>query len=675
LAWCHIVLGIVAYRTGNYEEAQKHHEAAQYLFRWEAKDSEGLAEALNGLGLCSKQRCDLTKAAEYFTSAHELCVEVGSYRTAAIALQNIGIVEFKLGNWTDAESRFKEALAANQRIGRRIGVVRSTIGYANVLRAQGRWQDAEPLYVEARNLAEAGGFQREKVLATEFLGELCFDQGKVKEALLLYDQGLSAAEAFAPEGDLITELCRRRAEAYLAIGDIEQAQRELNRALKMAQKISDVYELGALYRVEGIMYARLGSHEKAVDRLRTAMGHFETVNEKPELTKAMLALGIVLRDGESEGEKQTAGRLLLKAQINCEDMGSQSLYDRLSETLGLLGVGSTMLADSGAHYGVKADDLISELPFKIIAEDPTMHEVVRRAAQLSMNGARVLIQGETGVGKNLLADIFRHACQEAGKPFVELDCATLPSELVESELFGHVRGAFSGAVKDKAGILEQADGGTVFLNEIGELSPRLQTKLLTVLDDGVYRRVGDCSARRLRVRVIAATNRDIAAEVEKGTFRRDLYYRLSQVLLWVPPLRQRPNDVQALAEHFLAEFGKREEKSLRNSQSLLKALKSYSWPGNVRELQNLMETLVLSVPDGAVLESSRLLRYPGIKPDESDLSSSAGNLNDRVEAFKRREVTRVLEDCAGNRTQAADVLGVSRAGLLKMLKRFNVDPH
>jgi len=669
VGWCHLTLGLVLYRTGGFADAQEHLEAAHYLFKWEIKDRDGLAEVLSALGLCSKQRCELAKAAKYFEDAHELSIERGNSRSTAIILQNMAIVAFKLGNWDRAEASFKEALKVNRRIGRRVGIIRATIGYANLLRGRGRWGEAEEMYLNAAELSRTGKFRREEVLAQEFLGEMRFEQRKPKEALRLYDQALRLAKEFAPEGDLITELCRRRAEAYLALGDIQRARAEVETGLRVARKIGDSYELGALYRVEGLIFKRIGDRQKCIRKLKDSVEHFDAANEKPELTKSVLALGLALRETGADSERQAGSRFLLKAQLLSEEMDSPALYDRTSGLLGLLGVGSAGVVEAGGSPSLSGGELMSDLPFEIVADDPAMLDVVRRAAQLSTNGVRVLIQGETGVGKNLLASIFRFACEKAGKPFVELDCATLPPELVESELFGHVRGAFSGAVRDKSGILEQADGGTVFLNEIGELTPRLQTKLLTVLDDGVYRRVGDCKLSRIRVRVVAATNRDLAAEVEKGTFRRDLYYRLTQVLLRVPPLRQRPRDVRALTHFFLAAMAEREQKRVTASEPFLRALESYSWPGNVRELKNLLESIVLGVPDGSTLDTGQLLQHSDMG-DAAGVSSAAGTLSDRVEAFKKREVLRVLKECDGNRTLAASMLGLSRAGLLKMLKRF-----
>jgi DNA-binding NtrC family response regulator len=299
----------------------------------------------------------------------------------------------------------------------------------------------------------------------------------------------------------------------------------------------------------------------------------------------------------------------------------------------------------------------------------SMRALARLVARVAPKDITVLITGESGTGKERVAEALVRASPRAEKPFVRFNCAALSPELAEAELFGHARGAFTGAVRARPGLFGEADGGTILLDEVGELAPNAQAKLLRVLQEGEVRPVGEEKSRTVDVRVLAATHRDLEAEVKAGRFREDLFYRLNVVRLHVPPLRERPDDVTLLARHFLERFAARfGVEALRIPGALLDRLRAHAWPGNVRELENALESLVaLSPPEGLDLSLLPFGRGEAAPVEEGPLS-----LKQRVEAYERGLVHEALKGALGNRSEAARRLGISRVTLHDKLKKYGL---
>jgi DNA-binding NtrC family response regulator len=296
-------------------------------------------------------------------------------------------------------------------------------------------------------------------------------------------------------------------------------------------------------------------------------------------------------------------------------------------------------------------------------------EAMRRlavlVARVAPRDVTVLLTGESGTGKERVAEAIVAASRRAERPFVRFNCAALTPELAEAELFGHAKGAFTGAARARPGLFGEADGGTILLDEVGELAAGAQAKLLRALQDGEVRPVGEERPRTVDVRVIAATHLDLAEEVGAGRFREDLFYRLNVVHLRVPPLRERPEDVKALARHFLDRFSARFGTSpLRVPEALFDRLAAHAWPGNVRELENAIEGLVaLSPPDALDL---------ALLPGDRAAEGAPLSLRDRVQAYERGLVVEALRAARGNRTEAARRLGVSRVTLHDKLRRYGL---
>jgi len=314
----------------------------------------------------------------------------------------------------------------------------------------------------------------------------------------------------------------------------------------------------------------------------------------------------------------------------------------------------------------------------IRSEKSIMNDICTKIRRVAPYDISVLVTGESGTGKELAARALHYNSHRADKAFIVENCAALPDQLLESELFGYKSGAFTGAVEDRVGLFERANGGTIFLDEIGEVSPAFQVKLLRVLQEGEIRPLGASKTRQIDVRVIAATNRDLAADVKTGRFREDLYYRLTPISIHLPPLRERIEDIPALSEKLLEQAMNHLGKRVKGiSDEALSCMQAYHWPGNVRELQNeIQQILVMCDHDflGADLLSPRILRAA---PREEELeiqslSKLHGNLKERVEAIESRILKECLIRHQWNKSRAAKELGLSRVGLRSKLERYGL---
>ena len=308
----------------------------------------------------------------------------------------------------------------------------------------------------------------------------------------------------------------------------------------------------------------------------------------------------------------------------------------------------------------------------IVSADPAMGELLRTLSQVAPTEIPVLIQGETGTGKELIARALYRRSRRASGPFVVLNCAAIPGSLIESELFGHVRGAFTDAKQDRIGLIGSANRGTLFLDEIGEMPVDLQASLLRVLQSGDFTRLGSVRSETVDVRVVAASNRDLEKEIEEGGFRSDLYFRLSAVTLRIPPLRERPQDIRLLADHFLRAYASRYGRiPPRLSEECLIALASCAFPGNVRELEGEMARLVVVSAPGEVVPLSAISqRILGRQQGNAKKTAILEPMS--LAEMEKKLIITVLEHTDGNRTRAAEVLGISREGLRVKLQRLGV---
>ncbi len=310
----------------------------------------------------------------------------------------------------------------------------------------------------------------------------------------------------------------------------------------------------------------------------------------------------------------------------------------------------------------------------ILSADPRMADIKRMATQVAATDATIMIRGESGTGKDLLASAIHQNSPRSGKPYITVNCGALPETLLESELFGHVKGSFTGAIRDHDGLFRAADGGTLFLDEIAETTPAIQVKLLRVLEDKKVTPIGSTTGRPADVRLIAATNADLEAAVQSGRFRADLYYRLNVIQIVVPPLRERPEDIELLSTHFIERSCERAGCTTKKlSQAALELLKRYRWPGNVRELQNVIERAVVLSKKAALDLADfpdKLSLEQAVTPASNELPSTP-----TLESIEKAYIYWVLNQTEWQKSKAAQILGIDNSTLYRKISKYKFDQH
>ena len=329
----------------------------------------------------------------------------------------------------------------------------------------------------------------------------------------------------------------------------------------------------------------------------------------------------------------------------------------------------------------------------LIGSSPQMQKVYGLIKKVSDTDATILIEGESGTGKELIAKTIHFNSSRAQNPFLPFNCAAIPRDLLESELFGHERGAFTGAINTRIGRFERANGGTILLDEIGELHPSFQVKLLRVLQEREFERVGGSKTIKVDVRILAATNKNLEKETRAGNFREDLFYRLNVIPLHIPPLRERREDVSLLTDYFLTYFSKkRKRENVRIVPEVVHLFMQYPWPGNVRELQNLIERVIILSEDGLIVPKDlpqRFQDYQGLplpRQDQSEVSIDPNepfrevllpeqgvNMNGLVEEMEKSLIQQAIRKSKGVKSKAAELLGLKRTTLLEKMKKFEID--
>jgi DNA-binding NtrC family response regulator len=378
----------------------------------------------------------------------------------------------------------------------------------------------------------------------------------------------------------------------------------------------------------------------------TGLDLIRHVRENLKNTEVMLITGYATVEGAVQAIKSGAEEYLSKPFTD------EELFAAVQRALEKLHLRRT------SHKGAPA----VSLGFGLIGQSQAMANVFQAIAKAASSSATVLISGESGTGKELVARAIHYSSPRSAAPFVAVNCGGIPEGLLESELFGHIKGAFTGATESRAGFFQTADGGTIFLDEISDTSAAMQVKLLRVLQEREVCMVGSRRTQRVDVRVLAATNKDLFSLVKKGTFREDLYFRLNVINIPVPPLRERGVDAVLLADHFAARFAKEQGKtSPRFSDSALGVLARYDWPGNVRELENIIQRLVV-MTDGDTID------IPDLPPSMRFCASTSAGMNRTLLEVERDHIRNVLANVDGNKTRAAEILGIDRKTLREKLK-------
>jgi len=638
---------------GETGEAEKAFRDAESLFR--RNDClEGQSRALNLLaGLFFRQN-DYRNSLRVLMDAITIVKRLNDHAKLAFMMGNIGRIYTFMGDFERACKHLQINIDMSEELGQTIEVARASLSLGYVRLQQADYAAAEKSFERARQCLARQSSPRDEVIYRTYLGELYYRSGRLDDARATLDAALAQAESIAPDTTLVGRVLRHLAETALLQDNTQAAARYAARAMAIMEKAGEKVESGALCRIKAIIAERKEQVDEARELYIRAIDRLGESGVRFEKAEALLAAG---RSAVFEPRKRMT--YLFRAE---EFFRRSNLTTRLQETDRLI---------AGTEYP-RAAQPVENLVASADAGDhdylTASPEIIRFKKQLAFvakSDLPILLTGETGVGKDHMAKYY-HAMTRPDKPFVAVNCASIPETLLESELFGYHRGAFTGAEHDKEGLFVAANGGVLYLDEIGDMPLSLQAKLLGVLETRTVIPVGSTREVKLDVKLVVATNKNLEEMVECGSFRRDLYYRISGISFHIPALRDRKEDIPLLLRHFLSRLG-----MLRGDQvatELIMQFVDYDWPGNVREVYNKvrqLEVLAELAAEGDLVELSRSMFA-------ADAPAKKSSLFDQVEQFERQLLTEALLAADGNKSEAARILGIHEATVRTKLKRYGI---
>ncbi len=596
------------------------------------------------------------------------------------AKQVAGVIALKTGH-------LARGLELADEVREQTAVERAAVAYWNacMLRAlvfihQGKFAEARKTLDEEPEWQAPSKFSRHSLLTSEYLGDIELEQGNAKQALSRYAPALTQALALVPRGDVVAELRRRIAECHLLLGDPKTALGEAVEALAHCREIHERYDEAATHRVIAMAHAALGEHADAKKAFDAGFAEYDEIETPYEWGKLWLAYGDWLAaDSAGSYRNLSAAREAYVAAIDYfERIGAAYRLEQVRKRLA--GLDETMRLEGAVYAPTFGKVRPARRPrhsaellrrsqwaldtFGLVTRSAPLLEMLQEIGRVAASDLPVLVLGESGTGKELVARGVHLLSGRTGE-FMAINCSAVPEAMLEGEFFGYMRGSFTNAVADKPGLFEVAHDGTVFLDEIGEMSPDLQAKLLRFLETGTLRRVGATRDQRVDTRIVAATNRERAVLQSGNGFRSDLYYRLAHAVYELPPLRARGDDLELLIEHFLATYNRAAGKHTRFGDAALGRLLQHAWPGNVRELQAVIRKLVVAASREAVFTPRDLPMLEGTDTGSDFIGETLAN--------EKKRIVAALEQAHWVKTDAAHLLRISRTTLLSKMKRLGVE--
>ena len=648
------IAGLCLFRVGHYKPSAAHIERAAAYYRL-ANDKIELSRMLNSLALLEKSRGRLEVALRHLDEASRILPQGRYLRHRRRLLTNRGVCFLRMGQPALARGCLLEArrLSQSERDLFVDVAIHNNLGHA--YRICGEYDSARECYFAALGDARNASSLRQECLSLEFIGELFLETGQLDECKDYLERAHVKALQLAPQGDLMMEVLRRRGELHAALGRKAEAEADLERAIQLCGARGEERERVLAQRALVLLR---GDESTLGDGIQAVLSSLKALGDQFEFVRTIY---LVLRSGHGElVHLNWFQEAVVIATYYADALDVELWRKRLRDVVGH--------ARSVVRRGSGPRNLQGEL--MVSTRSRSFTKCLEDVSLAARSDCAVLIAGETGTGKEVIARLVHDQSGRATGPLVAINCGALPESLVESELFGHVRGTFTGAHRDKEGLFEAAAGGTVLLDEIGDLPAHTQVKLLRFLDSCEYRRVGETRIRKANVRVLAATNRDLRSLVEAGKFREDLLFRLNVFQIDVPPLRTRKDDILPLAEFFMKQAC-RPGMQLEFSDEVKLCLEAYGWSGNIREMRNLCQYLAAKAwgRSKVVLEDlpDSMRRFP------SDCSEVLPKFERERRDLERAHIGEALRQSDGKILRAAKLLGMGRNRLAVRMKELGIE--
>ena len=680
-------IGINFFWEGNYKEATTCFQKC--ITNDQSRDGSPLfGWAQYMLGYISFNRCFFKLAEAYYLRALREFEFSGKHNQIGKTYKQLGILYYRIGKYPDSKIFIELSIKHFRECSNQVELLKAHIALARIYMFTNENLQAIEHLKDVYGGANELGLKREIALTSEFLGEVYANRGDHIHALRYLKEAAQIAVQIAPYGDISVEVYRRLGEVYLGQGKIDVAERMTLKGIEIAEELEDKYELGSLLRVYALINLKKGEIDLTQSYFSEAIVTLKLIRESFELAKtyrmAAESYENILKSKQclpeaaidmlTEARDYSIEAMHLYAMLGLDRSAEEckKLFDRIEE---YSHVSDLNIQPESIEF---KDKWIYES--SVVGRSGNIDVAVQKARLIAPSDIRVLVFGETGTGKELIARLLHKLSLRSKGPFIPINCASIPETVFESELFGHRKGSFTGALRDKPGLMEAANGGTLFLDEISELSNQQQAKLLRALQEGKIRRVGETTERFIDVRVVSASNEDVKTLVESGTLRKDFYYRICVETIELEPLRKRKEDIFPLFTYYLD--GDRND--FKVEEGVFELLGSYHWPGNVRELVGIVKILKL------VSEESGVIRICDLPLKIRDASSSehihlggrpkkrvtppviaeiSGKDNDLLKSL----IVSCLSEHKGNKSAVARDLGLSRSTLYRRMEELHIE--
>ena len=709
-------LGIIYSDLGEPRDSELQFRDAASTYR-RSDDKRGVIRTYNELSRICFTRAKYDQAVEYLSDGAEYCEEIKDQKLAAAMYGNLGTVYVITDRWSKAREELLKSLNLNKSCKNEVNVCRSYLSLGNVSILLREFAQAEEYLKKAERIVYDSSLAREAAIFHEYAGQLAFVQGEFDAAHQHYGEAVKLGQQIAPRSAIISQAYRLLADLQAEEGDYQEALASCEKSLQVSKDIGEKIEEAVVYRILGKLYSQDGKQAGEVrDYFERGAQMMEEMGVKCELVKTYLDMSrcdaFDLREkmkflgrAEDLASQLDSPYYLASVQVSFAELfirneepaaaqdflsKAKSVFEELDEKgdLEVLAALEKKIQAPRPASQVTCRDSSEDLSLDaIITQDRTTLDILESIRQIKDMDITILLEGETGTGKDLLAKIIHCTGNRKDKSFVVANCAAFPEALFESELFGHKKGSFTGAVADKKGLLHEADGGTVYLDEIAEVPLLTQVKLLRAIEEKEIMRIGEVKPRKVDFRVIAATNRNLDEMVQEGKFRSDLFYRLDVMRFKLPPLRKRRKDIPLLVEHFLKKHsfnGMRTDSAgddgLSPSETptvdprILELFAVYDWPGNVRELENEVKKLLIASRGEKIIRFDHLdNNLEKFKNAKTTCSDGFPSLPKQQAEYEREQIERALGETNGVKTQAARLLGIDEALLRYKIKKHGID--